>query len=76
MSFNPCMFRHADILFMLTVDSVGGGFFTGRYSSINDVVESGSRFDATTFQGQVRRYPLRINCIILNTVLCLFSELS
>ena len=60
--FNPCMRRRANFfcLCYLTVNSVGGGFFTGRYSSMHDVVEAGSRFDATTFQGQVRRFPLQI----------------
>ena len=33
---------------------VGGGFFTGRYRSVEDQVEPGSRFDPSKFQGQVR----------------------
>lgn len=32
---------------------VGGGFFTGRYTSLEDQVEPGSRFDANKAQGQV-----------------------
>ena len=34
--------------------SVGGGFFTGRYRSIEDQVEPGSRFDPNKGQGKVR----------------------
>ena len=33
--------------------SVGGGFFTGRYASLEDKVEPGSRFDPDKFQGKV-----------------------
>ncbi len=33
---------------------VGGGFFTGRYRSLEDKVEPGSRFDPEKGQGQVR----------------------
>jgi aflatoxin B1 aldehyde reductase len=32
---------------------VGGGFFTGRYDSVENQVEAGSRFDPTKLQGQV-----------------------
>jgi aflatoxin B1 aldehyde reductase len=32
---------------------VGGGFFTGRYMSVDDVVEEGSRFDDNGLQGKV-----------------------
>jgi hypothetical protein len=32
---------------------VGGGFFTGRYRSMQDEVEPGSRFDPTQIQGKV-----------------------
>lgn len=34
--------------------SVAGGFFTGRYHSINDATEPGSRFDPNRNQGKVR----------------------
>ena len=33
---------------------VGGGFFTGRYRSLQDNVEAGSRFDPNKNQGKVR----------------------
>lgn len=33
--------------------TVGGGFFTGRYTSLDDKVEAGSRFDPEKFQGKV-----------------------
>ena len=32
---------------------MGGGFFTGRYASLEDKVEPGSRFDPEKFQGKV-----------------------
>ncbi|KAF7972036.1 hypothetical protein HWV62_19261 [Athelia sp. TMB] len=35
--------------------AVGGGFFTGRYKSINDAPEAGSRFDPSKGQGQSYR---------------------
>lgn len=35
--------------------AVAGGFFTGRYNSIDDIPEEGSRFDAKRNQGQVCR---------------------
>lgn len=34
--------------------AVGGGFFTGRYNSLDQGVEPGSRFDPTKGQGRVR----------------------
>lgn len=33
---------------------VGGGFFTGRYTSMNTTSEAGSRFDPEQRQGKVR----------------------
>jgi hypothetical protein len=32
---------------------VAGGFFTGRYTSLEDAPEEGSRFDPNKKQGQV-----------------------
>lgn len=40
---------------------VGGGFFTGRYSSPDDVPEAGSRFDPNKTQGKVTLFDLHIN---------------
>lgn len=34
--------------------TVGGGFFTGRYSGPGDEVAAGTRFDPTRNQGQVK----------------------
>lgn len=34
---------------------VGGGIFTGRYKSLDDTVEAGSRFDADKTQGKVSK---------------------
>ncbi|PIL26195.1 transporter [Ganoderma sinense ZZ0214-1] len=34
---------------------LGGGFFTGRYRSLEDAGEAGSRFDANTMQGTMYR---------------------
>ena len=36
-----------------SVGTVGGGFFTGRYRSLQDEVEPGSRFDPKGQQGMV-----------------------
>lgn len=38
---------------LLNTATVGGGFFTGRYTGLTDEVESGTRFDPTKNQGQV-----------------------
>ena len=38
-----------------TIDTVGGGFFTGRYRSLQDESEAGSRFDPNTRQGKQYR---------------------
>lgn len=38
---------------LLNIATVGGGFFTGRYTGLTDEVESGTRFDPTKNQGQV-----------------------
>ena len=35
--------------------TVGGGFLTGRYRSLQDGSETGSRFDANTTQGKMYR---------------------
>lgn len=32
---------------------VGGGFFTGRYNSLDEKIEPGSRFDPEKGQGRV-----------------------
>jgi hypothetical protein len=40
-------------LYLLRVLPVAGGFFTGRYSSPDDEVEAGSRFDLVRGQGEV-----------------------
>jgi hypothetical protein len=39
---------------------VGGGFFTGRYNSMNAPIETGSRFDPERAQGKVRKLMLII----------------
>ncbi|KJA27231.1 hypothetical protein HYPSUDRAFT_84137 [Hypholoma sublateritium FD-334 SS-4] len=46
----PCL-RKFGISFY-EFNPLGGGFFTGRYSSLNDVVEDGSRFDPSSIQGK------------------------
>ena len=50
----PCL-RKFGISFY-EFNPLGGGFFTGRYRSIDDQVEPGSRFDPSKGQGRVR-YP-------------------
>ena len=42
--------------------TVGGGFFTGRYRSLQDSVEPGSRFDPNKGMGKVRPRGLRLSC--------------
>ena len=37
------------------LNTVGGGFFTGRYRSLQDTSEAGSRFDPDTIQGKAYR---------------------
>ncbi|KAJ3768806.1 Aldo/keto reductase [Lentinula raphanica] len=49
----PCL-RKFGISFY-TYNPLGGGFFTGRYNSLEDTVEAGSRFDPQGFQGQSYR---------------------
>ena len=44
---------YADVC-CLSLFTVGGGFFTGRYRSMNADTEPGSRFDPSKGQGQVR----------------------
>ena len=48
----PCL-RKFGIAFY-EFNPLGGGFFTGRYRSLQDDVEPGSRFDPTKMQGKVR----------------------
>lgn len=38
---------------------VGGGFFTGRYTSMDSKAEPGSRFDPDQMQGKVSRSVLQ-----------------
>ncbi|KAJ3904977.1 Aldo/keto reductase [Lentinula edodes] len=49
----PCL-RKFGISFY-AFNPLGGGFFTGRYGSLQDSVEPGSRFDPQGFQGQSYR---------------------
>ncbi|KAF5330595.1 hypothetical protein D9619_005737 [Psilocybe cf. subviscida] len=49
----PCL-RKFGISFY-EFNPLGGGFFTGRYKSIDDVVEEGSRFDDSELQGKMYR---------------------
>lgn len=35
--------------------TVGGGFFTGRYTSLDDKAEPGSRFDPEKLQGKASK---------------------
>ncbi|KAG6919107.1 hypothetical protein DXG01_008909 [Tephrocybe rancida] len=46
----PCL-RKFGIAFY-AFNPLGGGLFTGRYSSLEEDVEAGSRFDPNKFQGQ------------------------
>ena len=48
----PCL-RKFGISFY-EFNPLGGGFFTGRYHSMQDEVEPGSRFDPNKLQGKVR----------------------
>ena len=47
----PCL-RKFGIAFY-EFNPLGGGFFTGRYRSVDDEVEPGSRFDPSKGQGKV-----------------------
>jgi hypothetical protein len=50
----------------LNVFAVAGGLFTSRYTSLDDQVEPGSRFDTSGAQGQVRA-AITIPVEMLNT---------
>ncbi|KAK7677164.1 hypothetical protein QCA50_019873 [Cerrena zonata] len=50
----PCL-RKFGISFY-EFNPLGGGFFTGRYTSLDDKVEAGSRFDPEKFQGKGYRH--------------------
>ncbi|KAJ7940836.1 Aldo/keto reductase [Mycena leptocephala] len=52
----PCL-RKFGISFY-EFNPLAGGFFTDRYSSLEDEPETGSRFDPTRNQGKVRRSPV------------------
>ncbi|KAJ7743266.1 Aldo/keto reductase [Mycena maculata] len=49
----PCL-RKFGISFY-EFNPLAGGFFTGRYNSIDDKVENGARFNTETFQGKAYR---------------------
>ncbi|KAI0697766.1 Aldo/keto reductase [Cytidiella melzeri] len=49
----PCLRKYG--ISFYEYNPLGGGFFTGRYRSMEDSVESGSRFDPTKNQGQSYR---------------------
>ncbi|KII89017.1 hypothetical protein PLICRDRAFT_139183 [Plicaturopsis crispa FD-325 SS-3] len=49
----PCL-RKFGIAFY-EFNPLGGGFFTGRYNSLDDAVEAGSRFDPAKVQGKSYR---------------------
>ncbi|TFY55976.1 hypothetical protein EVG20_g9115 [Dentipellis fragilis] len=56
----PCLRKYG--ISFYEFNPLGGGFFTGRYHSLNDQVEAGSRFDPNRMQGQgyrKRHVPLR-----------------
>ncbi|EMD32818.1 hypothetical protein CERSUDRAFT_118513 [Gelatoporia subvermispora B] len=46
----PCLRKYG--ISFYEFNPLGGGFFTGRYNSLDDKVESGSRFDPEKMQGQ------------------------
>ncbi|KAA1474652.1 Aldo/keto reductase [Dentipellis sp. KUC8613] len=46
----PCLRKYG--ISFYEFNPLGGGFFTGRYHSLNDQVEAGSRFDPNRIQGQ------------------------
>ena len=50
----PCL-RKFGIAFY-EFNPLGGGLFTGRYRSLEEAVEPGSRFDPTKGQGKVRHF--------------------
>ncbi|KAF9069985.1 Aldo/keto reductase [Rhodocollybia butyracea] len=49
----PCLRKYG--ISFYEFNPLGGGFFTGRYTSLEDQVEPGSRFDAGLPQGQIYR---------------------
>ena len=48
----PCLRKYGIAFYEF--NPLGGGFFTGRYSSMQDSAEPGSRFDPSKGQGKVR----------------------
>ncbi|EKM52793.1 uncharacterized protein PHACADRAFT_261422 [Phanerochaete carnosa HHB-10118-sp] len=50
----PCLRKYGMAFY--EYNPLGGGFFTGRYRSTHDQVESGSRFDPDKMQGKGYRY--------------------
>jgi len=59
LSLNPCML----MTYWIFSISVAGGFFTGRYNSIDDAPEPGSRFDPNRTQGKVCLKILQIDFV-------------
>lgn len=47
----PCLRKYGIAFYEF--NPLGGGFFTGRYRSLHDEVEPGSRFDPDRLQGKV-----------------------
>ena len=48
----PCLRKYGIAFYEF--NPLGGGFFTGRYRSMQDSAEPGSRFDPSKGQGKVR----------------------
>ncbi|KAG6892336.1 hypothetical protein C0993_004036, partial [Termitomyces sp. T159_Od127] len=48
----PCLRKHGIAFY--EYNPLGGGFFTGQYTSLDTAVEAGSRFDPEALQGKVR----------------------
>ncbi|KAH7916003.1 Aldo/keto reductase [Hygrophoropsis aurantiaca] len=50
----PCLRKYGISFYAFS--PLGGGFFTGRYNTLNDQVEKGGRFDPQRIQGQVNLF--------------------
>jgi len=69
--FNPCRCipRIITLYCLLFMNVVAGGFFTGRYTSLDDKPEEGSRFDPEKTQGKVTNLFHSISSILTEIML-------
>ncbi|KAG6870866.1 hypothetical protein C0993_004009 [Termitomyces sp. T159_Od127] len=61
----PCLRKHGIAFY--EYNPLGGGFFTGQYTSPDTAVEAGSRFDPEALQGKVRLPPSPTNFLHSHT---------